>query len=88
MIGHSFARWMIFPGATPLLNAILKGMLTTERQKMIDSGAQRAKLQSCLGDHIDTLFYDRRAGINDRDGATLIITSNLWAITSYAKNFI
>lgn len=75
MIGHSFARWMIFPGATPLLNAILKGMLTTERQKMIDSGAQRAKLQSCLGDHIDTLFYDRRAGINDRDGATLIITS-------------
>ena len=74
---------MIFPGATPLLNAIVKGTVTGERQRLIDGGAQRAKLQSCLGDHIDTLFYDRRAGVNDRDGATLIITSNLSALTLY-----
>ena len=75
MIGHTFARWLVYPGATPLLNSMLRPMLTTERIKLVDSGAQRAKVQSCVGDHIDTLFYDRRAGVNDRDGATLIITS-------------
>lgn len=44
LIGHTFARWMIYPGATPLLNSMLKPMVQKERQKLIESGAQRAKV--------------------------------------------
>ena len=66
---------MIYPGATPLLNTMIGPMVKTERNKLLYSGAQRAKIQSSLGNNIDTLFFDRRPQVNEQHGSTLIITS-------------
>lgn len=73
LIGHTFARWMIYPGATPLLNSLLRPMVEQERKKLIESGAQRAKILSSTKQEIDTLFFDRR--LSTREGETLFITS-------------
>jgi len=72
-IGHSFARWMIYPGATPLLNMLLRPTLSHERSKLLEQGCSRAKIESSNGDHIDTLFHDRRG--NTGNGQILFITS-------------
>jgi len=73
LIGHTFARWMIYPGATPLLNMLLRPMVEQERKKLIESGAQRAKILSSTKQEIDTLFFDRR--LSTQEGETLFITS-------------
>jgi len=48
-------------------------MIEQERKKLIESGAQRAKILSSTKQEIDTLFFDRR--LSTRDGETLFITS-------------
>ena len=63
---------MIYPGATPLLNFLLGATLDHERSKILKNSGLRAKIQSCKGDHIDTVLYDRRNTYES--GNTLFIT--------------
>ena len=80
-IGHSFARWMIYPGATPLLNTLLGPTLLQERNQILKSGGLRAKIQTNKNDFIDTVLYDRRN--IEKDGNTLFITSKSFCLTNY-----
>ena len=89
-IGHSFARWMIYPGATPLLNMLLRPTLSHERSQLLAEGCLRAKVRSSEGDDIDTLFVDKRS---NPMGKTLFITSEgnagfmeVGSFTSVAKS--
>ena len=68
---------MIYPGATPLLNFLLGATLEQERSKIlrINSGL-RAKVESSLGDKIDTVLLDRR-NTPHKQGKTLFITCKL-----------
>ena len=48
-------------------------MIEQERKKLIEAGAQRAKILTSNKHEIDTLFFDRR--LSSREGETLFITS-------------
>jgi pimeloyl-ACP methyl ester carboxylesterase len=52
---------------------LLRPMVEQERKKLIESGAQRAKILSSTKQEIDTLFFDRR--LSTQEGETLFITS-------------
>ncbi|KAJ3583180.1 hypothetical protein NHX12_034390, partial [Muraenolepis orangiensis] len=73
LIAHSFGRRMLYPGSVGLLQKAMRPMLQQGQAKLIEEfDGQRNKLEACDGNHIDTMFVDRR-----RDGApggkTLVI---------------
>ncbi|KAF6022393.1 ABHD16A [Bugula neritina] len=75
LAAHSFARWMIYPGSTDLLNAMIGPNLLLGRKKLVESySGKRYKLETYEGNHIDSIFIDRRH--HDREnGNTLVIVS-------------
>ncbi|BFZ20244.1 hypothetical protein BsWGS_23283 [Bradybaena similaris] len=71
---HSFGRRMVYPGATSIMNYLLGSMLKNGRASLVEEhGGRRAKLETEDGNHIDTMFVDRRGKF--QNGSTLVITS-------------
>ncbi|XP_039269831.2 phosphatidylserine lipase ABHD16A-like [Styela clava] len=66
LISHGFGLSMVYPGSTAILNSIIRTALDDGRNKMVEnSKGKRAKLLSRDGNHIDTMFVDRRQEEDD-----------------------
>lgn len=65
-ISHGFGLSMVYPGSTGVLNAILRTALVDGRNKMVENNnGKRAKLLTRDGNHIDSMFVDRRKADED-----------------------
>ncbi|XP_067950199.1 phosphatidylserine lipase ABHD16A-like [Watersipora subatra] len=74
LAAHSFGRWMIYPGSTSLLNAMIEPALLAGRVRLVENyDGQRNKLETPEGNHIDTIFIDKRHEGSD-NGNVLVIT--------------
>ena len=70
---HSFARRMMYPGSMAMVQKAMHSMLLDGRTRMIERfSAQRFKLETHEGNHIDSMFIDRRNTSNQK-GSKLVI---------------
>ena len=77
MLLHSFGLKLIYPGSIQLLQSSISGPLQDGRAQFImEKGAKRHKVVTSEGNHIDTIFFDRR-GKNDKNGNTLVISCDV-----------
>lgn len=73
LLAHTLGRRLLFPGSVRLLQrALLPALLHGQARLVEEWGGQRAKLQACDGNHIDTMFVDRRHRPDPR-GQKLVI---------------
>lgn len=71
---HSFGIKLIYPGSIQLLQASISAPLQDGRGQMInEKQGQRYKVVASDGNHIDTMFFDRRKK-NSKNGTTLVIS--------------
>jgi hypothetical protein len=70
---HTFARRMMYPGSLAMVQKAMDSMLLDGRTRMIERfSGQRFKLETHEGNHIDSLFIDRRNHSNEK-GRKLVI---------------
>lgn len=70
-----FGRRLMFPGSLQLLRQMMERPLLEGRTNLIvQHRARRYLLRAADGNHIDTIFVDRRASNSSENGRTLIIT--------------
>ncbi|XP_062904134.1 phosphatidylserine lipase ABHD16A [Mobula hypostoma] len=73
LIAKSFGRRMLYPGSVSLLQKAIMPMLLQGQARLIEEHqGKRAKLISCDGNQIDTVFLDRRA-TGTENGKKLVI---------------
>ncbi|CAF88394.1 unnamed protein product, partial [Tetraodon nigroviridis] len=73
LVTHSVGRRMVYPGSVMLLQKAMWPMLLQGQAKLVEEyDGQRNKLLACDGNHIDTMFVDRRRA-GGRNGQTLVI---------------
>lgn len=57
---------LIYPGSIQLLQASISGPLQEGRaQQILEKGGKRFKVVASDGNHIDTMFFDRRTQDNE-----------------------
>ncbi|XP_072887722.1 phosphatidylserine lipase ABHD16A [Hemitrygon akajei] len=73
LVAKSFGRRMLYPGSVSLLQkAIMPMLLQGQARLMEEHQGKRAKLISCDGNQIDTVFLDRRAA-GTENGKKLVV---------------
>lgn len=73
LIAKSFGRRMLYPGSVSLLQKAIMPMLIQGQTRLMEEyQGKRAKLISCDGNHIDTVFVDRRVA-GTENGKKLVI---------------
>jgi hypothetical protein len=73
---HSFGIKLVYPGSIQLLQASISLPLQDGRaQWVMEKSGCRTKILASDGNHIDTMFFDRRA-TNTKNGTTLVISSD------------
>ncbi|XP_078271926.1 phosphatidylserine lipase ABHD16A isoform X2 [Rhinoraja longicauda] len=73
LIAKSFGRRMLYPGSVCLLQKAIMPMLIQGQARLMEEyQGRRAKLISCDGNQIDTVFVDRRAA-GTENGLKLVI---------------
>ena len=72
---HTFGLRMIYPGSIKLIQKFLHPMLVQGRAKLVvESSADRNKIETVDGNQIDTIFVDNR-NVKSDNGKTLVITA-------------
>ncbi|XP_048587030.1 phosphatidylserine lipase ABHD16A isoform X2 [Nematostella vectensis] len=72
LAAHSVGRPLMYPGSIRLLQAGLAEPILSGRTAFLEKGGKRAKLLAADGNHIDTMFVDKRGNISNK-GETLVI---------------
>ncbi|PSN35205.1 Protein ABHD16A [Blattella germanica] len=74
MVAHTFGIRLVYPGSIRLLQHVMGPILLQGRIKLVnDSQAERFKLRTRDGNHVDTIFVDKRN--KHTNGSTLVICS-------------
>ncbi|KAF7236218.1 Phosphatidylserine lipase ABHD16A [Varanus komodoensis] len=61
IVAHTFGRRMLYPGSMYLLQKALMPVLLQGQARLVEEcNGKRAKLATCDGNEIDTMFMDRR----------------------------
>ena len=74
---NSFGIKLIYPGSIQLLQASISGPLQEGRaQQILEKGGKRYKVVTSDGNHIDTMFFDRR----DQENNLVKLAINVFVI--------
>ena len=77
---HSFGIKLVYPGSIGFMKSALADHLETGREKWtLEKHGIRYKLETIDGNHIDTMFFDRRnssdnTAASSRNGNTLVVS--------------
>uniref|UniRef100_A0A8D2LBI6 Phosphatidylserine lipase ABHD16A n=1 Tax=Varanus komodoensis TaxID=61221 RepID=A0A8D2LBI6_VARKO len=73
IVAHTFGRRMLYPGSMYLLQKALMPVLLQGQARLVEEcNGKRAKLATCDGNEIDTMFMDRRE-TSEPQGQKLVI---------------
>ncbi|VBB29394.1 unnamed protein product, partial [Acanthocheilonema viteae] len=72
-IAYTFARVLVYPGSSALLNKLIQSFLIENRRKLVvEKGAVRGVLMTREGNKVDSMFVDRRE--QGGNGDILVVT--------------